>query len=238
MRYTTLVLAVALVAETTEARADMIAYNMTGHITNLDYNTTGSPIGRGDLISWRLQYDRSTPVSNSTALGRYYQLTGAVITNLVDQTTGYHFLPTPTLSNAGGALALHLSGYDGPLSYNGPSSFEVWSGYAAGNPLSTYSSQLLLFPKSSLPTLNLASLQLNKIPFALGFTFGNAPMSEFDFEKVGYTTGAIDVLFSAHVFSISGPVGPLPEPGSLTLVLLGAAGLAARGMRRRLGQVG
>ncbi|HEY7423651.1 MAG TPA: PEP-CTERM sorting domain-containing protein [Gemmataceae bacterium] len=238
MRYTLLALAVALAAGPTEARADMVYYSMTGRIANLEYNTTGSPIGRGDLISWNLQYDRSTPVSTSVPLGSYYQLTGAAITNLVDRTTGYHFFPTPTPSDGAGALALHFSGYDGPLSYNGPSSLEAWSGYAAGHPLSTYSSQLLLFPKSSLPTLDLASLQLNKIPFSLGFTFGNTPMSEFDFEQFGYTTGAIDVLFGATVFSISGPVAPLPEPGSFTLFLLGIVGLAARGRRRRLGPVG
>jgi hypothetical protein len=214
----------------------MVHYNMTGHIANWEYNNTGSPINRGDLISWTLQYDRSTPVSTSTSLGRYYQLAGTVITNLVDQTTGYHFLPTP--SNASGSLALHLSGYDGALSWGGPSAVQVWSYSTAGNPLSVYSSELTLYPKGSLPTLNLANLQLNKIPFALGFTFGNAPMSEFDFEKVSYTTGAIDVLFGATVFSVSGPVAPLPEPGSLTLFLLGAAGLATRGIRRRLGQVG
>lgn len=232
VRRTILALAVALAAGTTHARADIVRYNMTGRIT------TGSSIG-GDLISWTLQYDRSTPASNSTSLGRYYPLTGAVITNLVDQTTGYHFLPTPTPSNGSGSLALHLRGYGGvgPLGYIAPSSMEVWSYYYAGHPLSTYSSYLLLYPKSSLPTLNLANLQLNKIPFALGFTPGNAPTSEFDFEKVGYTTGKIDALFGATVFSISGPVGPLSEPGSLTLFLLGAVGLAARGMRRRLGQV-
>jgi hypothetical protein len=90
MRHTILVLTVALVAGTSQARADMLTYNMTGRITS------GGGVLNGDLISWTLQYDRSTPASTTTRLGSYYQLNGATITNLVDQTTGYHFFPAST----------------------------------------------------------------------------------------------------------------------------------------------
>lgn len=80
----------------------------------------------------------------------------------------------------------------------------------------------------SLPSLNLANLELSNIPFELGKGSGSY-LSYYYADAYGQPVG-----FTATVDSISGPIPYAAEPGSLTLFLLGAAGLATHVIRRRL----
>lgn len=107
MRYSLLILAVALSAGTTKARADLIAYNMTGTITSA--NDGYSSFAVGDHISWTLQYNTSMPMyTYATTANNASQLYNPLITSIVDRTTGSHlYVPTtlyvpPYLAGGGG----------------------------------------------------------------------------------------------------------------------------------------
>lgn len=222
MRYTILVLAVALVSGTSQARADFVTYNLTGTIESAK-SASGSitlPFSSGDHITWKLLYDRSTPPENSTPYGAGYQnsysMKYAVISNIVDQTSGYHFL----LPSNGGGLLL----YGDTLKY--PGTLTASTGYAPADMYApSYSANLFLLAKVPFPLLNLSDLQLNSIPF-------NPSKSEFDY-NIQYDMPD-SIGFYASVDSISKPTAGTPEPGSITLFVLGATPIAVFGVRRRL----
>jgi hypothetical protein len=235
MRYPLLVLAIALTAGTTKARADLVTYNMTGTITEAQRYPSSLPFAVGDHISWTVQYDSSAPLTDSGSGWNKYSWSGIAISNIVDQTTGYHF-PSYAFTNKGASLVSWVQlgnkypGSDPSLNANsiqivsGGDSESATTGWGAGG--ATLSLKVL----GPLPTLNLADFQLNKLPIVLR----NEGYSMFQYGYDAYS-GA-DYLgpnFFASVDTIPG-VSYTPEPGSLTLVLLGAPGLAARGLRRRL----
>lgn len=214
MRHSILVLAVALTAGTTQVRADMVSYTMTGTVISADlqWRPSGSPpsfpVAAGDRITWTLQYDRSLPGYSTTSL---------TITNIVDQTTGYHWFPsllpvTSTISLADGQWkdmkSIFAAGTHGGSSYE------------------SYMTALELGYKVSIPMSELMNVQLNSLPLNL-----SASYLQYSW---GNDLAAISLVTS--VDSISAPVYGAPEPGSLTLFLLGAGGLAIHGIRRRFGR--
>lgn len=222
MRYIFLILAAALIAETTKARADMVYYNITGTIRDI-VNESSSPtpslsFASGDRITWTLQYDRSVSASISGHGWNQYYLNGPTITNIVDQTTGYHF---PTFSPSIMQSAISV---DNPTFIS-----ETWGGARFRS--AEYTLLQLGTAAGSLPSSNLADLQLNNIPVN-PFSGGYPSFLKY------YIPNGNNVGFEASMNSISAPMHGAPEPGSLTLFLLGAAGLAVRAMRRRLGRVG
>lgn len=234
MRHAILVLAVALTAGTTQVYAELVTYNMTGTITSAGSYTGQFPsFAVSDHINWTLQYNTSTPMLTYSGTSNSGSLYTPLITNIVDRTTGSGFfvLPSlyvpPTLAEAGASAGASLS-----LS-SGSSSFFGAGQYATGFPGSEtiYNSGLQLTVNGSLPTLNLASLQLNNLPL-------NLATSSFGYSYAFDMMPGGQVSFMASVDSISAPMYGAPEPGALTLFLLGAAGLAGRAMRRRLRQVG
>lgn len=259
MRHTVLVLVVALATGSSEARAELITYNMTGTITDTSATVETWPPNRsqyhlrhlshpyaaGDHISWTLQYNSSTPVANFT--GGLNYAAGVTITNIVDHTTGYHF---PIISNIDTNSKLTLSSYAQPGNYphftftadqNGS------NGPAFGNGSSTQRVLLQLSTASYVKPVGLQNLRLNNIPFALGPSINHkGVVSDLFWVTQEHSYGrSIDSWyvsnFNANVDSISGTgpmVASVPEPGSLTLFLLGAGGVAARAIRRRLHQVG
>ncbi len=79
MRHAVLVLAIALAAANTQARAELVTYTMTGTIQS------SQNIGAfaGDRISWTLQYNNSLPMSANGSSGRNYYSSTPVITNLI-----------------------------------------------------------------------------------------------------------------------------------------------------------
>ncbi|HWG44080.1 MAG TPA: PEP-CTERM sorting domain-containing protein [Gemmataceae bacterium] len=225
MRHTILVLAVAFVAGSAEARADMVTYYMTGTVLQTwhPFNSTTSAYAVGDRMIWTVQYDRSIPPLSPLG-GQYgtseYRTNGPVFSDIRDATTGSGF-GTPSTWSSTSSLTnwWHATG-DPHYDWN---TFKItanqtaptwWGGF------SNYTASLLLESKEVLPTLNLANLPLNNIPLYSG---------SFDY------TDLTGFGFQAQVNSIS--LHSAPEPGSLTLFLLGTAGLAARGMRRRLRQI-
>ena len=224
MRYITLVLAVALVAGTADARADLVFYNMTGTITSTisppPYTGQGAAYAVGDHISWTLYLDRSSPMTSSTSTSSSYSqptnLQLPLFSNIYDPAHGiFNYFRT-----SGTVYPITLS--------NSPA-----GNFSAGETAGNYSHiALSLAVNGSLPSLNLANLQLNNIPFLLGK--GSGSYLSWQVEVPNATVGEHLIGFTASVDSISGPVAYAPEPASLTLFLLGAAGLAARGMRRRL----
>lgn len=225
MRYTILALAVALVAGTTQAHADLVTYNMSGTVTSVQ--TAGySSFGVGDHITWTLQYNNSIPISAND--GSYSSPTTPLITNIVDQTTGAHFF-VPSSSNLkpwqNPDSELGLNNY----SLNKQTSYFSAGDWAIHNPVgeSSYMAELRLNVNGPLPTSSLANLQLNNLAVnwstsSFSYSFAEDPMP-----------GDVGDNFTASVNSISAPVYGAPEPGSLTLLVLGAASIAAYGVGRR-----
>jgi hypothetical protein len=223
MRQVILALTVAVMAGTTQARADLVSYNMSGTIT---YASGSSSFAVGDRVTWTLQYDtatRSTSGSSKIATEpwKFYQMTHTnIITNIVDQTNGYHLPLLPPIRMVQGGVGLS----------KGFSSGSIW-GYESSNLRGITSYNIFtLMTDRTIPTVNLADFQLNTVhvtsnPIYSFFNYNYSPSFGTNYD------------FSATVVSISG--GPVaPEPGTLTLFFLGAVGLAARGIRRSSGQVG
>jgi hypothetical protein len=93
-----------------------------------------------------------------------------------------------------------------------------------GNSYESYNTALELDYKVSVPTAELMNLQLNRLPL---YSYDSYLQYDWGHDNIA----AISLVSS--VDSISAPVYGSPEPGSLTLFLLGAAGLAARSLRHR-----
>jgi hypothetical protein len=232
MRHTILALALVLVAGATQARAGLVTYTMTGTITSaLPNYAENYPIyAQGDRISWTLQYNTSMPMyTYTTTASNASQLNFPLITSIVDRTTGSSFyVPAtmyvpPYLSQAGAAAEASLN-----LSSGSSSSISAGQ-YQLGviDPEEGYNADLALKVTGQLPTLNLANLQLNQLSI-------NTSTSSFGYSFAADMMPGGQDSFTASVDSISAPKYGTPEPGSLTLFLLGASGLALRGVHRRL----
>lgn len=227
MRHPILALALAFMAGTTHARADMVYYNMTGTALDAGFQWTPSatpapfPVAVGDRITWTLQYDRSLPgQGDPQSSTTNYNTTSPTITNIVDRKNGYHRFPTfaPVTST--------ISPTNGQWK-DMKSIFAV--GTHGGNSYESYATALELGYQVSLPTAGLRNLQLNNLPLYLYNSY-----LQYD-----WGNGIEGITLVTSVNSISSPfTAQAPEPGSLALFLLGAAGLAARGMRRSLRLVG
>ncbi|HTU17526.1 MAG TPA: hypothetical protein VMG10_05635 [Gemmataceae bacterium] len=218
MRYPLLVLALALTEGTTQTRADMISYNMTGTIdtTNGSSNpAAGLPFNVGDHVTWTLQYNPSIPSSFDNGSYATYPTSSPAITNIVDQTTGYHFFMQSTTQ---GYLSLSRN-------FAGEGTFSVVDSYRPFMNFN-YGTSLDLSIAGNLPTVELAYFHLNNIAW---------DSRVFSYSYNFAIPGGGTETFS---FSTSASIAQSPEPGSLTLFLLGAACLSVRGIRRRFGQVG
>jgi hypothetical protein len=223
IRYLIIIFLVA--ALTSQARADIIGYEMTGTVTSATVSSpmpTASfplPVARGDRMTWTFQYDRSTPASGGGSGQISYTPNGPLIVNLVDQTNGYHWSIYP---GARASSSLYLtSSRDPGQPTSGSSSLHAQSssfGVDAG-----YSTTLNLGFNSPLPNLSLANVQLNRLPL-------NLLSSHLDFQSWVNVQG---YSFEVSVNSISAPMASNPEPGSLTLFLLGAGGLLVSHLRSR-----
>lgn len=217
MRYPLLVLAAALMAGTTEARADMIYYNMSGIANGASFqwipsgNGPPPPVSKGDHITWTLQYDKSLPgTSEPQYSSTNYSTNGLTITNLVDQTSGVRF---PTLSSVASTLSL----YNDP-----PKKNSYFYASTNGNNFSeSYETQLQLNYNGSFPAASWPNWQPNSVPL-------NLSTSSLQYRWGDSMEG---IFFSASVNSMSTPVQGAPEPGSLTLFLLGVASLVTRRIR-------
>jgi hypothetical protein len=264
MRHAILVLTVALVAGITQARADQIVtYHMTGTLRDTSATVEAWPANRawyhlqhlshpyaaGDHITWTLRYDSSTADVPGSYGSRYeMQPNTPVITNIVDQTTGYHFPVLPN-SNSGSILTLiRYATNSDPYGNQTRFSFEVnqssWHGPEFGNGSSTQGVWLQLNSTSTWKETSLANLHLDTIPFAFGPPITHNYVSSYlNWVTQSYSLNtSIDSQyassFGAIVDSFAVSVASTPEPGTLTLFLLGAAGLSASVLRRRLRQVG
>lgn len=168
-------------------------------------------------MTWTLQYDRSTPVSASGSGRISYTLNRPLVINLVDQANGYHW----SLDLGARAMSsLYLSSSrDRKHPNSGFSSVRAQSssfGVDAG-----YSTTLNLGFNSFLPSMSLAKIQLNRLPLNLSSSY---LVFQSWVNVQGYS-------FEVSVDSISAPMAISPEPGSLTLFLLGTGGLIVSGLR-------
>lgn len=223
MRYSIITLLVA--ALTSQARADMIGYEMTGTVSSASASSGMPgwsfplPVARGDRMTWTFQYDRSTPVSGSGSGRISYTPNSPLIINLVDQTNGYHWSLDP---GARAMSSLYLSSYrDRKHPNSGYSSVRAQSnsfGVDTG-----YSTTLNLGFNRFLPSMSLANLQLNRLPL-------NLSSSSLVFQNWVNVQG---YSFTVSVDSLSAPMAISPEPGSLTLFLLGTGGLMVSCLRSR-----
>src|SRR5579884_1017712 len=231
MRHTILALSIALMAGATQARAGLVTYTMTGTITSAlpDYPEYYPIYAQGDRISWTLQYNTSMPMyTYTTTANNASQLNSPLITSIVDRTTGSSFyVPAtmyvpPHLEQAGADARAGLRLTSGSLSSIAAGQDQL----GVTSPEEIYNADLMLKVNGPLPTLNLANLQLNQLSI-------NTSASSFEYGFAADMMPGGQASFTASVDSISAPKYGTPEPGSLTLFLLGAAGLAARGVRRR-----
>lgn len=225
-----------LVAGSSQGHADLVTYNMTGTLFDAQ-NPAHAPFANGDKITWTLQYDRSTPLWSSGvySMGSWhlYGMQQNLITNLVDQSSGYHF---PLLPAAGPnyASSIQLSNYraGGDRNYRYGSIF-IMQGAGARH---GYNGTTLDLVTAPLRTLNLADFQFK----GLSVVYNSGAVPSWNLENTHlqyfYEAGKLQTSFYATVNSIPGAF-MIPEPSSLALFLLGAAGLAARGMRRLMGRM-
>jgi hypothetical protein len=221
-------LALVLATGAIEARADLVTYNMAGTIVSVSSNTSGLPIHLGDRFTWTLQYDRSLPHLNIPGEPYTYAPRSATLFNFVDQTEKLS-LPSPPSSpkNLAG-LALVLNPGTNVNRGNGEfTTTTMWSDGrtglfgAASLTLTSYTHRL------ELPTGNLANFQLNSVPFEVRSL-------NYGFQVPPSTLPALDFYVQAD--PLSSHTSSTPEPGSLTLFLLGALGISARYLRARFGQ--
>jgi len=159
------------------------------------------------------------------------QLNNPLITSIVDRTTGSSLYVPATLYVppylAGGEATAGTS-----LNLSSGSSSSISAGQYQLDviyPEEGYGADLKLNVNGPLPTLNLANLQLNQLLI-------NTSTSSFEYSFAADMMPGWQQSFTASVDSISAPTYGAPEPGSLTLFLLGATGLAASSIRRRLGK--
>jgi hypothetical protein len=206
-------LALGFIAAPLAVRADFVTYQMSGTI-QIARNTT-MPIAVGDPISWTLRYNRSSGLATSPDGGYTNSQVGPLISNIVDGRNGFRIY-TPTSVPAG-------------IIVSQGSFMTTDFQFSVYTPGTNYDAGLLLSSIAPLPTMNLADLQLDHIPFHLENTYPS--LSNFAYRD----PGARDFSgFIADVTSLS--AASTPEPGAFALSVLGASGLVARHFRRRIGR--
>jgi hypothetical protein len=220
-RYTLAALA-AVVAGSTQARADFVTYNMAGTLVSGFDLPLGLAVG--DHIAWTLQYDNSTPMrSNPKSPG---VVSGTPSQRVITNSRGF-FIPSQFAGisvTTNSQLILSSNPPNGPSSYFSASDSILG---VPGDPEFSYFAGVTLGFKGPLPTLNLMKLQLDKLPIDLSH-------SSFSYQYAVDLAPVDQTQFTASVDSISGPVTSAPEPGSLMLFLLGAAGFASHGVWHQL----
>jgi hypothetical protein len=214
-----LALALAPWTAATPAQATLITYNMTGTITS----ASGGLANVGDHIAWTFQYNPNMAPSGSlTSSQGLYTPTNPVITNITDLTTGTQFF-SPSSSSETPAAFLTLARGSSPTSSGWVSVQSIWG---SSSQIAT-SSLWLINSVSNLPTTNLANLQMNNVPFNI---------RNFEYSYTSFsnpTAGVTNSSFTASVDPLSNP-SSTPEPGSLTLFVVGALGLCLRRLHPRL----
>lgn len=257
-----LALALGLALATAKAHADLLTYTMTGTVEDVIVNSYASnsgsilpassyPMAVGDHISWMVRYDRSTPMSgdvlqSGTNASAGYYPSGPLVTNLVDQTSGYHVFTAPPGSFPLGQQpssvtrlpwsSLGLSNFNnhGEVNLQDTLGDALLSKYD-GKPYYTIYTSLTSTP--FLPTLNLARLRLDQVPFAFGNT---NPVMPVRLQYIGQIPNTRNELaFHVQVSSVTdSSIASVPEPGSLPLWVLGIVALVGRRCRRALVQAG
>jgi hypothetical protein len=171
-------------------------------------------------MTWKLQYDTNAPVRPNSVPGYDgYAPASPVISNLVDQTNGFHF-NTPPSASLQSSLVL----------YNAPNGGFMTVGDTQLGPnhsLLYQTSLSLLGPGSGFSTLDLAKFRLDQAGIQMTGPYYTA--SELTYYGTSSAAEGVQLNFSVQVTSLSAV--STPEPGSLTLFVLGAIGLAACRLR-------
>jgi hypothetical protein len=198
---------------------------MTGTVTLVSPNTSGLPVNVGDRVAWTLQYDRSLTPLNIPGGPNIYQHAGMTLSHFVDLTTNTP-LPSPSglSSFSGGTLELN----PGNINQGNGTFIASTSWFNPANGLAGFGGLTLTSTSNPLVLPSkLADLQLNTVPFdlrALNYGYQLPPSS----------APVLDFWAKADPLSGSGSVSSTtPEPGSLTLLALGAVGLLAGRVRNR-----
>lgn len=167
------------------------------------------PVAHGDRITWTLQYDRSALWSSGSGARANYAGLGPFLTNLVDQTNGFHFY-TPPAGTTNSTLILSNGASGGTVS--------IWDAERTVDTDPRYTTSLILASTKAFSTFDLAKLQLDK---------GTYPVSPSYFPNnfLQYDDAANMFAITAELTSISSSA--TPEPGTLTLYVLGALALVA-----------
>jgi hypothetical protein len=226
----------------TKARADLVTYTLTGSVRDVTAWTLTSPVNPGvapvavgDRLSWTLQYNRAAPLVQSSSYmntsTNIYSPAGPLITNLVDQTRNLTLNTAP----AGSIPANNYSPQSSKLPYSSvwvektPSSGVFSFTDSQLNGAKTYFAGFHLVSYRPLATMNLAQIQLDQLPFDFNRnnTFLFSYSSTLQNGKVFYDFDAL-----ANSLSPSVSIASLPEPGTLSLFVLGAVGLALCRFRR------
>lgn len=234
-------------------QADLMTYTLTGSIQDVGVRSvrndllpsTGPfPVAVGDRISWTLQYDRSTPLASSAPSSLFtsndYYPAGPLILHLVDQTNGYQ-IPTarPGSIPATGLSPQHpMDTYSGMGLLKFPKSATVSfldSQPITRNGVRPYSVQLILASNAPLPTMNLAQLQLDRLPLRFNDkTFPAENQFNYSWPHSNQNTFSETFNYFDAVVSSLSPAESIqaaPEPGSLCLLALSFLGLALRRLR-------
>ncbi len=174
-------------------------------------------------MTWTLQYDPNTPATlNNVPLSSSYAPASPVISNLVDQTTGFHF-STPSATSLQSGLTLFNAPQGGFLS--------AGDTQMSSNQGPLYQALLsLLGPSNGFSTLDLSQLPLDQAGIQMTAPYGAASILSYYGIPAG--DGGVQLSFTVQVASLSAV--STPEPGSLTLFVLGAVGLVARRIHSRL----
>jgi hypothetical protein len=211
------------------ARADLVAYDMTGTIGTVIANAAGLPVAVGDRVAWTLQYDRSLP-SLTAGNPNVYGPTAPIILNVVDLSTSTPLLSAPSGSNVKGQTLYLLAG--GP--HAGGGAFLTTTYWSAGLASATAHLQLSnIASQQPLPTDDLAKLQLDKIHFD-DQSFYYDYLQGTSLPPPPGDPGQL-TSFIVQADPLTAPVSSAPEPGALTLFIVGSVGLVSRRLRARFG---
>lgn len=197
---------------------------MTGTIASASGSYTA--VAAGDHVSWTLQYDPATRASSSTDYGYNYVAKGPVLTNIVDQTKN---IPLYTASASGMDSELTLRSFSMMGSNFTASDILRVAGVAEPWNM-VYATQLFLGPGQALSSVDLSKFHPDQAGFIAGSGGGSSSeLVYYDAPLSNSSSHSYRLLFTADVDSIK--VASTPEPGSLALFILGAAGFTTRFLR-------